>query len=153
VLLPPIGHDEGAYEFGHADVTAARPFLRSSAQALYRLVLRVGERAGIAAPVHPHLMRHAFGDHIARFAGMRNAQFLLGHADVSTTETYVGAPTLDELRAAIRGFAYEHSFSPLRECPANPLIARRGFEPLQRSPQALKRIPGGSRIMGRLGIE
>jgi site-specific recombinase XerD len=107
-----------------------RPFLRSSPQALYRLVLRVGERAGISAPVHPHLMRHAFGDHIARFAGMRNAQFLLGHADVSTTETYVGAPTLDELRDAISGFAFERTFSPLRERTAIPLIARRGFEPL-----------------------
>jgi hypothetical protein len=75
-------------------------------------------------------MRHAFGDHIARFAGMRNAQFLLGHADVSTTETYIGRPTLDELRASIEGFEFERSFSPLRERAATALIARRGFEPL-----------------------
>ena len=74
-----------------------------SPQALYRLVGRVGERAGIAARVHSHLLRHAFGDHIARHAGMRNAQFLLGHADVGTTESYVGRPTLDELARAVAG--------------------------------------------------
>jgi hypothetical protein len=33
------------------------------------------------------------------------------------------------------------------------LIARRGFEPLQSTPHALKRISGASLIMGRLGIE
>src|SRR4051812_37230301 len=33
-----------------------------SAQALYYLVGRVGVRAGIAARIHPHLMRHAYGE-------------------------------------------------------------------------------------------
>jgi site-specific recombinase XerD len=46
-------------------------------------------------------MRHAYGDHIARYAGIRNAQFLLGHAGIATTETYVGQPTLEELAAAV----------------------------------------------------
>jgi site-specific recombinase XerD len=77
-----------------------------SGQALWRLVVRVGERAGIAAHVHPHTLRHAYGDHIARYAGMRNAQFLLGHKDISTTETYVGEPTLDELGNSIEGFTF-----------------------------------------------
>jgi integrase/recombinase XerD len=77
-----------------------------SPQALWRLVERVGRRAGIVAHIHPHLLRHAYGDHIARYAGMRNAQFLLGHADVATTETYVGAPTLDDLAHSIEGFSF-----------------------------------------------
>ena len=47
-------------------------------------------------------MRHAFGDHIARYAGIKNAQALLGHADVGTTQVYTGAPTLDELAARSR---------------------------------------------------
>ncbi|MEA2493096.1 MAG: integrase/recombinase XerC, partial [Thermoleophilaceae bacterium] len=67
---------------------AKRP---SSSQALRTLVMEVGARAGIKAHIHPHLMRHAYGDHIARHAGMRNAQFLLGHAGIATTETYVGS--------------------------------------------------------------
>jgi hypothetical protein len=40
------------------------------------------------------------GDHVARHAGIKNAQALLGHADVGTTQMYTGAPTLDELAAA-----------------------------------------------------
>lgn len=78
----------------------------TSSQALRSLVMRVAQRAGIKSHVHPHVMRHAFGDHVARYAGMRNAQFLLGHATVGTTETYVGEPTLDELAASIEGLAF-----------------------------------------------
>lgn len=80
-----------------------RPF---SSQALRTLVMDVAKRSRISAHIHPHLMRHAFGDHVARYAGMRNAQALLGHATVGTTETYVGQPTLDELAGAVRGFGY-----------------------------------------------
>jgi site-specific recombinase XerD len=65
--------------------------------------MELAARAGIHAHVHPHVMRHAFGDHIARYAGIKNAQALLGHADVGTTQIYTGAPTLDELAAAIKG--------------------------------------------------
>ncbi len=90
-----------------------------SPQALWRLVELVGRQAGIAAHMHPHLLRHAYGDHIARYAGMRNAQFLLGHADVATTETYVGAPTLDELAASIQGF----SFGTENTNPCSTLLA------------------------------
>lgn len=32
---------------------------------------------------------------------MQNAQFLLGHAGIGTTETYVGRPTLDELAVSV----------------------------------------------------
>jgi integrase/recombinase XerD len=71
-----------------------------------RIVTRVGERAGITARVYPHLLRHAFGDHIARYAGMKNAQFLLGHASVQTTEMYTGKPTTDDLAAAIGAFGF-----------------------------------------------
>lgn len=49
-------------------------------------------------------MRHAFGDHVARHAGIKNAQALLGHADVGTTQMYTGAPTLDEPAKAIEGY-------------------------------------------------
>jgi integrase len=78
----------------------------ASPQALFYLVKRLGRRAGIVAEIGPHTMRHAFGDHVARYAGMRNAQFLLGHADVGTTEAYVGEPTLDELAAAVHGLSF-----------------------------------------------
>lgn len=89
---------------------ATRP---SSSQALRTMVMDVAKRAGIKAHIHPHLLRHAFGDHVARYAGIKLAQAMLGHADVKTTEAYTGAVTLDELAAAVRGMR----FVPMPESP------------------------------------
>jgi integrase/recombinase XerD len=80
----------------------------SSPQALWRLVRRVGVDAGIGVPVTPHMLRHAFADHLARFTGVRIAQAMLGHADVSTTQAYLGAVPLDDLVAATAGFSFLH---------------------------------------------
>jgi integrase/recombinase XerC len=86
------------------------PTLQSSPHALRTLVKNVGLRAGIAAHIHPHLLRHAFGDHVARQAGLRAAQATLGHASSATTSgTYTGAPTLDELTAALAFFRYDEA--------------------------------------------
>jgi site-specific recombinase XerD len=105
-----------------------------SAKALWELVGRVGLRAGIRAHIHPHLLRHAYADHMARHAGVRNAQMLLGHADLATTEGYLGKPTLDELKAAVTGFAFgalvERTFYPPRNVLANPVEAPTGIEPV-----------------------
>lgn len=108
--------------------------LPSSSQALRQLVIRVGKRAGIAAPLHPHLLRHAYADHIAKHAGVRNAQMLLGHSTLATTETYLGKPTLDELAAAVRGFTFgvllERTFYPSGGRPAIAVEAPTGIEPV-----------------------
>lgn len=73
---------------------------------IWRIVRRIGRRAGIAHPVHPHLMRHAFADHVARFAGLRAAQAVLGHASIQTTEGYLARPSLDELSEAMRAVSF-----------------------------------------------
>ncbi len=66
-----------------------------------RIVKDVARRAGIAANIHPHLLRHSFGDHIAQYAGLRAAQALMGHASVETTaRVYTSRPGLDELAEA-----------------------------------------------------
>jgi site-specific recombinase XerD len=82
------------------------PTLGMSSQTVQRTVHRLAKRAGIAAHVHPHLLRHAFADHVARYAGLKNAQQMLGHADVSTTQGYVGKATLEELAEAVRGLRF-----------------------------------------------
>jgi integrase/recombinase XerC len=106
----------------------------SSSQALRTLVMQVGERAGIKAHVHPHLLRHAFGDHIARYAGLKNAQALMGHASSGTTEGYTGAPTLDDLTASISGFSFvdqtERTFVQSGNLPGIPHEATTGIEPV-----------------------
>jgi integrase len=74
---------------------------------LYKLVKRVGARAGFGAEIGPHTLRHAFGDHVARYAGLRAAQAMLGHASVQTTEeAYTGRVSLDELAVSVHGFRY-----------------------------------------------
>jgi site-specific recombinase XerD len=74
---------------------------------LHKLVKRVGRRAGLAVEIGPHTLRHAFGDHVTRQAGLKVAQELMGHASSATTESaYTGRATLDELAAGVKGFAY-----------------------------------------------
>lgn len=106
----------------------------SSSQALGQLVRRVAKRAGISGRVYPHLLRHAFADHMVRHAGLRPTQQMLGHADSRTTETYLGRSTPDELKAAIAGFTFgllaERTFYPPAGVPANPVEAPTGIEPV-----------------------
>jgi integrase len=111
----------------------------SSSQALRSLVMELAKRAGIEGHVHPHVMRHAFGDHIARYAGMRNAQFLLGHATIGTTETYVGEPTLDELAESVAGLSFLRTgVLPLAIAASTPLEAPTGIEPVDSSGRSVE---------------
>ena len=46
-------------------------------------------RAGLATPVHPHMLRHSFASHILQSSGdLRAVQELLGHANITTTQVY-----------------------------------------------------------------
>jgi site-specific recombinase XerD len=123
-----------------------------SSQALRTLVMTVAKRAGIQAHIHPHLLRHAFGDHVARHGGIRIAQRLLGHATVSTTETYVGDATLDELSRAVAAFSFQSASTPAAEpesvvetpaqspSPDSPLKATTGIEPVTPSGRPRARL-------------
>ncbi|MDD5330746.1 MAG: tyrosine recombinase XerC [Sulfuricella sp.] len=46
-------------------------------------------RLGIAANVHPHVLRHSFASHMLQSSGdLRAVQEMLGHANISTTQVY-----------------------------------------------------------------
>ncbi len=78
----------------------AAPERPCHAKTIWRAVRRIGRRAGIATHVHPHLLRHAFAEHVTRRAGLRTAQAVLGHATIQTTEGYLAKPSLDEIARA-----------------------------------------------------
>jgi len=45
--------------------------------------------AGLATPVHPHMLRHSYASHLLQSSGdLRAVQELLGHANISTTQSY-----------------------------------------------------------------
>jgi len=50
---------------------------------------RLGQSAGLATPVHPHMLRHSAASHLLQSSGdLRAVQEFLGHADIATTQVY-----------------------------------------------------------------
>lgn len=62
---------------------------RLTAQSIWQRLRRRSQWAGLAAPVHPHMLRHSFASHLLQSSGdLRAVQELLGHASITTTQVY-----------------------------------------------------------------
>lgn len=63
--------------------------LRMSSQAVWKLLRERSFKAGLTAPVHPHMLRHSFASHVLQSSSdLRAVQELLGHANIATTQVY-----------------------------------------------------------------
>ena len=62
---------------------------RLTAQSVWQRLKRRSLLAGMATPVHPHMLRHSFASHVLQSSGdLRAVQELLGHANITTTQVY-----------------------------------------------------------------
>jgi integrase/recombinase XerD len=69
--------------------------------AVNALVAAAGRRAGLACPVTPHQLRHAFGSNVADAGGTPDEiQDLMGHQSLGSTQIYLH-PAPARLRAAV----------------------------------------------------
>jgi integrase/recombinase XerC len=99
----PLGHAAIAALARWLALRAQRPAQEAAASALFlgrrgtrltaescwkRLRAR-SVRAGLATPVHPHMLRHSYASHLLQSSGdLRGVQELLGHANIGTTQIY-----------------------------------------------------------------
>ena len=81
-------------EQGMKDGQTPALFINAQGQRLSPQHIRVrlkarSAAAGLATPVHPHMLRHSFASHILQSSGdLRAVQELLGHANITTTQVY-----------------------------------------------------------------
>jgi integrase/recombinase XerC len=67
----------------------ARGNCRLTTRSVGRIVKQIALSRGLAADVHPHTLRHAFGTHmLGEGADLRAIQEMLGHERLSTTQRY-----------------------------------------------------------------
>ena len=62
---------------------------RLTPQSIWLRLRSRSRQAGMAVPVHPHMLRHSFASHVLQSSSdLRAVQELLGHASIATTQVY-----------------------------------------------------------------
>jgi site-specific recombinase XerD len=69
-------------------------------------IRHLGQRAGLAKKIHPHILRHTFGTYLI-WAGVdpRTVQEMMGHDDLETTLKYYSAVTQERMRQSHTSFS------------------------------------------------
>jgi integrase/recombinase XerC len=80
---------QGSVPATQAALFVGRHGTRLTAQSIWQRLRRRSQQAGLATPVHPHMLRHSFASHVLQSSSdLRAVQELLGHANISTTQVY-----------------------------------------------------------------
>ncbi len=81
--------DPGEKHAEQAALFIGRNGTRLSAQSIWQRLRLRSLQAGLAIPVHPHMLRHSFASHLLQSSSdLRGVQELLGHASITTTQVY-----------------------------------------------------------------
>ena len=73
----------------HHALFLGRNGTRLTSQSIWQRLKRRSLQAGLAVPVHPHMLRHSFASHVLQSSGdLRAVQELLGHSQIATTQVY-----------------------------------------------------------------
>ena len=81
--------DPGGRLAAQAALFVGRNGTRLTAQSIWQRLRLRSRQAGLATPVHPHMLRHSFASHLLQSSSdLRGVQELLGHASISTTQVY-----------------------------------------------------------------
>ena len=79
--------------------------------ALNELLVGLSRRAGLERHIHPHMLRHSFATNLMEAgATLDEAQMLLGHAAITSTQVYQH-PSQARLRAAVERLGVPRSLS------------------------------------------
>ncbi|WPB56248.1 tyrosine recombinase XerC [Xylophilus sp. GOD-11R] len=87
--LPVRASTLPADAIGQTAMFPGRRGTRLTPQAVWQRLRSRSAAAGLAAPVHPHMLRHSYASHLLQSSGdLRAVQELLGHASITTTQVY-----------------------------------------------------------------
>ena len=85
--LSPIALSEGGSP--QAALFIGRNGTRLTSQSIWQRLRQRSQQAGLATPVHPHMLRHSFASHLLQSSSdLRAVQELLGHVNITTTQVY-----------------------------------------------------------------
>ena len=105
---------------GRQALFVGRHGTRLTAQSVWQRLRARAQQAGLAAPVHPHMLRHSFASHVLQSSGdLRAVQELLGHASISATQVY----TRLDFQHLAKAYDAAHPRAQLRSPPDAPKAA------------------------------